>query len=156
MGEGERADDRGSGGYSVIGLKLRNLMKMKLLFALALLICICLFAQPTQTFLYSAASGDTTCKFHTNSPTPTTVDFTCSNARGTFGGYYAPLPSNTATDVIVTGLEGPVGNTGSVTCMMAINMTAGAVVIGAFGPVPSSSVVFQCAGGAQSPVIPLQ
>ena len=119
----------------------------------------CAFAIPhahaQQTFLYSAGSGDTTCKFHTNAPTPTTVDFTCTNPRGTFGGYYTPLPANTATDVIITGLEGPINNTGSLTCMMAINMTATPVAIGSFGSVPPASVIFQCAGNAASPVISL-
>ena len=106
------------------------------------------FAQQTQ--LFSANSGDTTCKFHTNAPTPTTIDFTCSNARGSFGGYYAPAAANTATDVITAGLAAGVGNTGSVVCMLALNLTANPVTIGSFGVVPSTSVIFQCAGSSAS------
>ena len=80
-------------------------------------------APAQQTFLYSAGSGDTTCKFHTNTPTPTTVDFTCTNPRGTFGGYYTPTTTNTATDVMTIGMAGGVGNTGNEVCMMAVNMS---------------------------------
>jgi hypothetical protein len=112
-------------------------------------------APAQQTFLYSAGSGDTTCKFHTNTPTPTTVDFTCTNPRGTFGGYYTPTTTNTATDVMTIGMAGGVGNTGNEVCMMAVNMTGAAVTIGSFNSVPAGSVVFQCAGGAASAAIPL-
>jgi hypothetical protein len=112
------------------------------------LLSITAFAQ--QTFLFSAGSGDTTCKFHTNAPTPTTIDFTCTNPRGTFGGYYAPATPSTATDVITMGLSAGVGNTGNEVCMMAVNMTTAPVTIGSFGSIPGASVVFQCAGGAAS------
>lgn len=110
-------------------------------------------SQQTQTQLYSAGSGDTTCKFHTNVATPTIIDFTCTNPRGAFGGYYAPVAANTATDVITIGLAAGVGNTGNEVCMLAVNMTANATAMGSFGSVPPGSVVFQCAGGAASPPI---
>ena len=115
------------------------------------LLTVTAFAQQTQ--LFSATSGDTSCKFHTNAPTPTTIDFVCSNPRGSFGGYYAP--ANTATDVITTGLAAGVGNTGNEVCMFAVNLTASAVTIGSFGSVPAGAVVFQCAGGSASPAISL-
>jgi hypothetical protein len=116
---------------------------------LALLTLAALSLHAQQTQLFSASSGDTTCKFHTNAATPTTIDFTCTNPRGTFGGYYAPAASNTATDGITIGLAG-VGNTGNEVCMLGVNMTANPVTIGSFGTIPPTSVVFQCAGGSAS------
>ena len=129
--------------------------EMRLMRLILILLGLAGLAPAQQTFLYSAGSGDTTCKFHTNAPTPTTVDFTCTNPRGSFGGYYAPAAANTATDVITIGMAAGVGNTGNEVCMMAVNMTGAAVTIGSFNSVPAGSVVFQCAGGAASAVIPL-
>jgi hypothetical protein len=90
-------------------------------------------------------NGDTTCRASTVQSSPFRFTFLCENARGATGGSYTAVGSTTA-DVIQFGLSGTTPeNTAS--CLIAVNTTAVAVVIGSFGSVAANSVAWQCAQG---------
>jgi hypothetical protein len=117
-------------------------MRLALIFLLAA-------ALHAQTY-FTASSGSVTCRVTPRASTTVAFSYLCFEPGGATAGSYTAA-ATTTVDVVPIGLTIglPVGLSvpaGSVTCMIAVNSTLAAVVVGSFGSVPASSFSWQCAG----------